>query len=71
MSQHQTCGNCRFADKRRTDADQYLVDISECRKRAPRERYAGHEVLLAKWPLVKDADWCGEYEPRATGADET
>jgi hypothetical protein len=52
----EACSNCRFwlsHEEPGPDAD------GECRRYAPRP---GSTKM--SWPRTKEADWCGEYEPR-------
>ena len=53
------CGSCRFALK--VGFDDY-----ECRKRSPVQERVEHYVdmrgWVPRWPVMKSADWCGDYE---------
>ena len=52
-----TCEYCRFSRVRQTG-------LRQCRLWAP--QIAGNSVfepMNARWTVVEDTDWCGEYEP--------
>ena len=52
------CGDCRFWKAYATSGDP--ADEGHCRRRAPVPR--GYAYAF-DWPVVRRADWCGEYEP--------
>jgi len=49
------CENCKFWD----------LCTGECRKALPRlVRSSIHDEYYAKWPVVEENKWCGEFELR-------
>lgn len=49
------CANCRFHEPLGSD----ILNI--CRRYAPRCNV--NFVSSCSWPVVRDSDWCGEFEP--------
>jgi hypothetical protein len=54
-----TCGTCRFFSRE----DNY---VGECRRYAPRPTADMNEWT---WPVVHQAHWCGEFQPKSTEVD--
>lgn len=68
----ETCEKCRWAHEECGHRTCRL----ECRRRAPqvgtetlRDLLTGteHTRTIAYWPIVSASDFCGEYEPPASG----
>ena len=58
-SEPQICSNCTFSDPYRSD------NLNFCRRHAPQCGLVDTQPAIpddAVWPLVKDNDWCGEFE---------
>ena len=59
MANQKTCDACRFFDRFYESCKAGL-----CRREPPRIIGKGDDgYLIANWPQVTDADWCGEHQP--------
>lgn len=69
---HQpSCSNCRFLKIIVTDRSCGWTE-HQCRRRSPQvvsesdPRFmAGASTPTTRWPVVIDADWCGEWEAKS------
>lgn len=60
MAIEPRCATCKmFEDSEKDDG------YGSCRRKSPKARAMQYAVngqpMPAVWPLVRDADWCGEY----------
>lgn len=59
---HDRCENCRYFQPNETNGE-----TGDCRRYAPRPLQEGRPLsVLAPWPMVETADWCGEWAPPPT-----
>ena len=50
------CANCRFHEPLGSN----LLNI--CRRHTPRCDATTVASISSTWPIVRDSDWCGEFE---------
>ena len=61
----EKCVNCQYYDRRRArPTDGKAPMWGQCRRHAPLLNPATAKAYMVEgvWPLVRDDDWCGEYE---------
>ena len=56
------CAECRFFDKMGMTHCNWGV----CRRNAPSGSFVGTnlEQMKVLWPIVRENDWCGDYQPK-------
>lgn len=64
-----TCKECRFfaqdSKDRRLPAPAMRMMLGTCRRYAPDgPSLLGEEWRSTEWPIVRNEDWCGEFERR-------
>lgn len=59
MNEEIGCSICRFSSLH-PDNDSMML----CRRQCPAETASNG---VAKWPIVKADDWCGDFEERIDG----
>ena len=50
------CVNCRFHDPKGSV-------LCYCRRHAPKYSDLNPHTGASDWPIVRNNDWCGEFEP--------
>lgn len=56
MNENERCETCTFFDKMK------MYSTGLCRRFAPTVGDPRHRGAV--WPIVKESDWCGEYEQK-------
>ena len=53
------CRTCKYSQDSIYTFERYPQDVLLCRRHAPSNIL---KTRIAMWSIVKDDDWCGEYE---------